>query len=223
MLLAGNEAVLRRGWRGRWQARFGALRWRLGSREPYLPNPFTPHRPQFRLAWRFDGLGARSMAAQPVQVPPELASLTPFVCGSWLSLFVLLPLGLFTNLGSAFVVAAIVALYLSTTAALLRLWRLRKGLKLSNRQFSQITFESLACPPFGINLIRRLCARLRGAEDFVSAAERLLEPADLHELHAQCLLRLDEQIDGEPEASPRLAALQSARGRFLPRTTHEHD
>jgi hypothetical protein len=216
-LLGSNEAVLRRAWRGRWQAGFGALRWRLGAREPYLPNPFTPHRPQFRLAWRFDGGAARAKTSSLLLVPAELSGFAPFVCGAAVALFVLLPLGLFTRLGTPFTLVAIALLYTLNIASLLRLWLLRRGLKISNRQVSQIAFECLVCPPFAINLVRRLCARWQHAEDFVSAATRLLQPAELAEAHAQCLLRVDEQIESEPESSPRLAALQAARSRFLPR------
>lgn len=223
LLLASNEAVLTRGWRGRWFAGFGALRWRLGSREPYLPNPFTPHRVQVRLAWRFDGIEPPASNAPAPLIPTELAHFAPFVCAAGLALFVLLPLGLFANLGSAFTLAAIVVLYTINIIALVRLWALREGLKLSNRQYSQMAFECFVCPPFAVNLVRRLCAKLQHDEDFVSAAARLLQPADLAEAHAQCLLRVDEQIECEAEASARLATLQSARHRFLPRDVHEHD
>jgi len=222
-LLASNEAVLVRGWRGRWRAGFGAMRWRLGAREPYLPNPFMPHRPQFRLAWRVDGVEPREKAAPPLQVPAELARFVPFVSGAGVALFVLLPLGLFANLGIGFTLAAVLLLYAINGAALLQLWWLRGPLKLSNPQASQIVFECLVCPPFAVNLVRRLCAKLRHDEDFVSAAERLLRPADLAVAQAECLMRVDEQIECEPESSTRLTALHAARGRFVPRGAGEHE
>ncbi|MEO8805698.1 MAG: hypothetical protein ABI433_06425 [Burkholderiaceae bacterium] len=222
-LLASNEAVLFRGWRGRWQAGFGAMRWRLGAREPYLPNPFLPHRPQFRLAWRVDGVEPRQKSTLPLQVPPELARFAPFVWGAGVALFVLLPLGMFANLGTGFTMAAIVLLYAINSAALLQLWWLRGRLKLSNPQASQIVFECLVCPPFAVNLVRRLCAKLRHDEDFVAAAARLLRPADLAVAHAECLMRVDEQIECEPESSTRLTALQVARARFVPLRADEHE
>lgn len=223
-LLASNEAVLFRGWRGRWQAGFGVMRWRLGAREPYLPNPFMPHRPQFRLVWRVDGVGPLDKNTPPaLQLPPELTRFAPFVCSAGVVLFVLLPLGLFAKLGTGFTLAVIVLLYTINSAALLQLWLLRGHLKLSKPQAAQLVFECLVCPPFAINLVRRLCARLRHDEDFVAAAARLLRPADLALAHAQCLMRLDEQIECEPDSSTRLTLLQAARGRFVPPAAHEHE
>ena len=222
-LLASNEAVLFRGWRGRWQPGFGAMRWRLGAREPYLPNPFMPHRPQFRLAWRLDGAEPRAKSSLPaLQVPPELTRFAPFVCSAGVALFVLLPLGLFANLGAGFTLAAIGLLYTINVAALLQLWWLRSQLKLSNPQVFQIVFECFVCPPFAVNLVRRLCVKLPHDEDFVAAATRLLGPADLAAVHAQCLQRVEEQIECEPESSTRLPVLQAARSRFLPRDMNEH-
>ena len=223
-LLASNEAVFFRGWGGRWQAGFGAMRWRLGGREPYLPNPFMPHRPQFRLAWRIDAAEPRAKSSPPaLQVPPELARFTPFVCGAGIALFVLLPLGLFASLGTGFTLVAIGLLYTVNLAALLQLWLLRSQLKLSNPQVFQIAFECLVCPPFGVNLVRRLCLKLRHDEDFVAAATRLLGPAGLAAAHAQCLQRVEEQIEFEPESSTRLPMLRAARRRFLPRDMNEHE
>ncbi len=220
-LLAGNEAVLFRGWRGRWQAGFGAMRWRLAGREPYLPNPFMPHRPQFRLAWRIDGAEPRGHAAPPLFVPPELARFAPFVCAAGLALFGLLPLALFAKLGNGFTLAAIVLLYTINIAALLQLWWLRGALRLSKAQVSQLVFECLVCPPFAVNLVRRLCMKLRHDEDFVTAATRVMRPADLDAAHAECLMRVDEQIENEPEASTRLPLLQAARRRFLSNEANE--
>jgi hypothetical protein len=148
-------------------------------------------------------------------VPRELARFAPFVCAAGVALFGLLPLALFTELGAGFTLAAIVLLYAINIAALLQLWWLRGALKLSNLQVAQIVFECLVCPPFAVNLVRRLCMKLHHDEDFVTAATRLLLPADLDKAHAECLARVDEQIENEPEASTRLPMLQAGRGRFL--------
>ena len=51
LLLGRDEAVLVRGWRGRWRAGFGLLDWRLRRREPYLCHPFKPWEPVLRLRW----------------------------------------------------------------------------------------------------------------------------------------------------------------------------
>jgi hypothetical protein len=216
-LLASNEAVLFRGGRGRWQAGFGAMRWRLIGREPYLPNPFMPHRPQLLLAWHMESAEPRGHGAPPLHLPAELARFAPFACGAGVLLFGLLPIVLFARLGTGFTLAVVALLYTVNIAALLQLWWLRGPLKLTKPQAAQLVFECLVCPPFSVNLVRRLCARLRHDEDFVAAAARVLKPEDLVTAHTQCLLRLDEQIECEPEASTRLTLLQAARSRFVAR------
>src|SRR6185503_1463776 len=91
LLLSSDEAALLRGWRGRWFAGFGASRWRLAGKEPYVPNPFTPHFPLFRLRWRFVCPVQPVAAAQLLSVPKELSGLGFFVQTSAVCLFLLLP------------------------------------------------------------------------------------------------------------------------------------
>jgi hypothetical protein len=222
LLLASNEAVLLRGWRGRWHASFGAHRWKLVGREPYVPNPFTPHRPLFRLRWAFDALAetrASNAATGLLHVPAEIAKLGAFTLNAALCLFVLLPFGLFSNWGVVAVLAALVLLYVNNLVALTLVFRWRARLHLTGKQFAGLAFECLVCPPFSVNLVRRLCARVPVSETFTAAAARLLRPVaeepDAHlELNAQCLARIDEQLEATAEGSPQMLALQAARARY---------
>ena len=73
LFLANNEAALLRVQDGRWVARFGLDRWRLGGKEPYIPNPATPHCPLFKLHWRFEdrtGQATRWYAPFPAELFP---------------------------------------------------------------------------------------------------------------------------------------------------------
>ena len=218
LLMASHEAAVMRGWRGRWSARFGANRWKLAGKEPWLPNPLTPHRPFFRLAWSFEGEPSRAPAsALLLRVPREIDRLRPFVCVSLICLFVLLPIGLFLPVGPAFTAGAVALLYLNNLVALGLVFRLHHQLHLSARQFGGLAFECLVCPPFSINLVRKLCARVPVGEAFTVAAQRLLLPDELANAHAQCLIRLEEQLAYAPEDSVRASALSSEKTRFTPR------
>ena len=218
LLMASHEAVVVRGWRGRWASRFGANRWKLAGKEPWLPNPLTPHRPFFRLAWSFEGgMPPQSPAsATPLHVASEIDRLRPFVWVSMFCLFVLLPIGLFFPVGLAFTAGTVALLYLNNAVALGWVSKRRQRLHLSARQFGGLAFECLVCPPFSINLVRKLCARMPVGEDFTVAAKRLLPPDALAEAHAQCLLRLEEQLAYAPEDSVRMRALVAAKTRFAP-------
>ncbi len=214
LLLSRNEAVLVRGWRNRWRAGFGANGLKLGAREPYLPNPFTPHWPLFRLAWALEGDPPGTRVARPLQVPDEIALLRPFVLGSALLIFVLLPIGLFLPVGRAFMVGIVAALYLNILVALGLVFRWQHRLHLSSKQFAGLAFELLVCPPFSVNLVRRLCAKIRVDESFTAATARLVPGEWLAAVNAQCLIRLEEQMDFEPEGSARMSSLEAAKARF---------
>jgi hypothetical protein len=215
LLLAGNEAVLLRGRGGRWFARFGLDRWRLGGREPYLPNPLTPHFPLFKRGWRFDEASqAQALPSRLLSVPDELAPFGVPVLVSLVCIFVLLPVVLFYPQGVAFAIAVLAAFYVNIAVVLTLLFRRRATFALSPGEFAVLAFECVACPPFSINLIRKLCARLDSDEDFNHAAARLLPTEALPGVRAQCLRRIDEQIDYEQEDTPRMQALQSSRKRF---------
>ncbi len=213
--LAPNEAALVRGGRGRWHAAFGLRGWKLAGREWLLPNPFTPHRPLFRLAWRMDASAApAALPAAQLTVPPGIDRLRPFVFVAALALFVLLPLGLFSRAGPLLAIAAVALLYLNNLAALWLAYRWRDRLGVDRRRLVSMALECLACAPYGLNLVRRLCALTKQQEDFTRAARRLLCAEELQAAHRQCLARIDEQIDLEPEDSPRAAQLRAAKARF---------
>lgn len=217
LLLSSNEAVLLRGWGRRWSAGFGANQWKLGGKEPYLPNPFAPQHPLFRLAWTFEGEAKEAAAgAAPLQAPAWIDWLGTTVVTSAICIFVLLPLGLFSSVGTAFTVSAVAGLYLSILASLGMVFRRRGELGLSDWQFAGMAFQCLVCPPFAVNLVRKVCTRVVVDEPFTQAAQRTVRPEDMLEVNAQCLLRIEEQIDFEVPDTPRMQALQATRARLTP-------
>lgn len=218
LMLSSNEAVLYQGWRGRWHAGFGANRWRLGFREPYLPNPLMPHRAVFRLTWHFEGAAVCAPSSRLLLIQDQLRTLAPFIWAAGFSLFALLPLGLFTRLGSPFALGAIALVYGNIVAALILLLLKRSQIGLSKKEFFWMAFECLACAPIALNLIRRLALKEPVKEDFTQAAQRLLKPLELSQAHAACLERINEQMDYEPEDSARMAALKISGLRFSQET-----
>lgn len=216
LLLASNEAVLVRGRRGRWFARFGLDRWRLAGKEPYLSNPATPHFPLWRLRWSFDGpTAAVATPSRLVAVPPALERIKLHVLVSLLSIFVLVPIVLFYPVPVEYPIAVVAILYLNIGIALVRLFRVRADFRLSSGQFAVLAFECMACPPFSVNLVRKLCLRLEADEDFVGAAARLLPAEALPAVETQCLRRVDEQIDYAEEDTDRIRKLFASRRRFV--------
>ena len=190
MLLAVNEAVLELGLDGFWNPAFGSNRWKIGGKEPYVPKPLHP--------------------------PPELVRLVPFVYLSGICMFMLVPIGLFINVGAYFLPSAIALMYLNNLAALVVLWRIRTAVSLPSAEFYSVAFECVACPPFAVNLIRKLSRRIVCGEDFMSASKRLLQDEQLTRVNSDCLLRVDEQIDFAPEDSATMEELKALRINMQP-------
>jgi hypothetical protein len=174
-----------------------------------------------RLRWQMMQAAAPAAAAEPLAVNPVLWRLAPLVWGMWLLLFVLIPLTLVGRWGVVATLSAVALLYVHIVLALVLVWRWRARLGLSARAFGLLAFECLACAPYAPNLVRRLgWVRVPHPEDFTAAAARLLDAAALAEVHAECLARIEEQLQAEVEGSTAFVALQRARGRFAAGAAH---
>ena len=212
LLLDRDQAVLVRDWRGRWRAGFGRFDWRLRGREPWLCHPFKPWEPVFRLRW--DAAAPAREAATRLSVPDELR-LGPWVTGIWLLLFVALPVAYFGHLGLRALLAVVAELYLFILIALVLVWRRRQALGLVGSEFAVLAFEMVACAPYAANLVRRLSLHRKIDEDLLTASQRLLDVKGRAAVDAQCLARIDDELDWADEGSARAQALRAARPRFV--------
>ena len=209
LLLYFDEGILTPGRRGRWRVLFGSEGFRLMGRGLLIPNPLFPHQPLFRLAWRFPSPG------RPVDAhwPARRALFRPLAAAVWgigAALFVVLPLGLFALGESALLLAALL-LYASIAAALVWTGVNRGRLGVSRARMAALAFESLACPPFALNLVRRISAAMPIDEDLVRAARALQAPRDWDAARHEFIARLDEEIDAQEEGSARLHVLVRSR------------
>jgi len=213
VLLERDEALMVRGWRGRWRAGFGLRHWRLAGREPYLCNPFTPYEAVLRLRWDA-GRPSATPGATSAAVPREVAAFAPWAVAIWLALFAFLPAAFYGHLGLPVLLAGLAALYALIAASLFLAWRRRAALGLSGRAFGVLAFELVACPPYAANLVRRLSLPRRVDEDFTHACARLLEGEALAEARQGCRARVEEELEAIDEDSARAAALRQTRDRL---------
>jgi hypothetical protein len=211
-LLYANEGLLAPRGRDGWALRLGSTL-RLAGRELYVPSPLTLHRPLFRLAWGFEapaggdpGWSERRGAYRP---------LAPLVWAMAVALFVLLPLGLFSRLGEAMLIAALAMLYASILAALAWTALRARSLGIAPRRLAALAFELLVCPPFALNLVRRLSLEVPVGEDLVAAARRLQGGDGWPASRVRFAARLEDALLDEGEGSPRAAALGRYRSLLL--------
>jgi hypothetical protein len=141
--------------------------------------------------------------------------LAPLVWAMACALFVLLPLGFFSVLGERVLLLALAVLYLGIAGALCWLGRKRTQLGFSRSRLAVLAFELLVCPPFAVNVIRRVAAEMPLGSDLMSAARQLQDPAGWSATREQLIARLEEQIDAEDENSERAAALKDSRRKLM--------
>jgi len=214
-LLYSNEAIFSSDRTRRWSASTGWAGFTLAGRTLCILNPFTPHQPAFRLAWDFQSVDSAGGDASWSDRAPAFDSVVSTTLIAGISLFILLPVGMLTPVGAYAVVPALVLFY---AASIVGLWRLRRSsafTPLDGKRFIGFAFECLACPPFAVNIIRRLSLHERITEPVPLAGVRLLDADRWHRLQAYCVSRLDEAIEVTAGDSALLTTLGAQRRRLL--------
>jgi len=214
LLLYSNEGILTIDGARRWSAPPGWAGLILAGRRLCMLNPFTPHHPAFRLRWNFDTLEPAIVDMSWSARAQELKALAPLTLTAGVALFVLLPVGLLSPLGALFVVPAVILLYASIGTALFQLHRRKMLASAGRKRFIGFAFECLACPPFGVNMIRRLGLAERIMEPLPLAGARLLVGERWRGLRDQCILRLDDALQVAADNPNELRALEAQRERL---------
>ena len=208
-LLYANEAVLTCAGPNRWIASWGWSGFLIAGRTVCMLNPLAPHRPSFRLRWNPGHIETGSADVIWPDCTRTLQGIARPVVFAGIALFVLLPLGMFSALGVYVIVPAVILLYGSAVFALVRLFRVRSQLGMNRRRLWSLAFECLACPPFAVNLQRRISLSRVIAEPLPIAAARLLGPESWAQLRTDCLTQIDVAMqlsEGSSEEYRALAA-----------------
>jgi hypothetical protein len=167
-----------------------------------------------RLRWNLyapDLPGADESWSQEI---PKLMAGAPWVVSAAIALFLLLPIGLFTPLGTYAILPAVCVLYSSILLALVFMRAHCARPQLTGLRFAGLTFECLACPPFGVNLVRRVALRCPVRESLLRASARLLPASERDALRAHCLATLDRELWRLEESSAERQSLEKQRARL---------
>ena len=182
----------------------------IRGRIPWLPNPLRPDRMLFRLSWSdepraIEGRSLVEVRALATRLRP-LGALT-LVTGA--TMLIGLPvLALRFGIGPYFLYA-LIGVYLLIAAMLGLTWRQRDALGLTTRDVLAIAFDALACPPFAINLMRKLGLRQTLAVDPLELAAAQLPRAEASLLWRSIKRRLDDELlqTHDDDGAARLRAL----------------
>lgn len=208
LLLYSNEAILTPRGKDEWFVGFGSNKTTLKGKEVYLP--LWPTKPLFRLAWKFED-AEPDISSTWTAKRDAFSRFVPLVWSLAAITFVLLPFALFGRRGDLVILLSFMLIYVNVLLIVFLLWLDRHKFGLTGKSFAVMALDLLICPPFALNIIRRLSLRVPVQEDLIHAARRL-QTSDAWELtRVQVLARLDDEIASEDEDTSRMAALLKRR------------
>jgi hypothetical protein len=160
-LRIGEALVLTRG--PQLQGLSFGVSFELGGRRPYLPNPLTPLRADFRVAWDTSGAATDDAHAVGEEMRSHLRAVRAV---GWIGSLCAIPIVIVAPLALAlgeemiFLAAVALAVLLAACGCLLVGVR-RRALGLSGLQVCSLTFIALVCLPCSPNLARAVTAQRR--------------------------------------------------------------
>ncbi len=198
-----------------WHAIFPSNRFRFASKFIYLANIFMPFQSVFLFSW--PTTEKRPDRIQLNTLNKFLNSLIIFRILSvilWLTLIIIFP-PILLMYGTIFNLAALmVVVYLSAIFIVFFLWRFKKRLNLSDKDFFSIALDVLACPPFGINVVRKITLKQKLTFTPIEFAKKQLTKKN-YLLFAHALNeKLEDSIDTSEDGSRYKKQLIEYRQKF---------
>jgi hypothetical protein len=213
LMLKDNEVVFIET-RGQWRFVFPKPAWQMLGDFVYFPNPVIPESPIFRCGWLAIGDKkyhiTKNADTDFFNVLRPMRIMVMYLFG----LFVFFPITLFT-LGIGIELFMIVGcIYIVIILMLVYTYRMREYLGLNANMYAKLAFDSIACPPFALNLIRKITLNCQGIDDPIAFAQKNFDISTVHKLSEFLESRLDEELEYEDADSPRYLRLKSHRNRI---------
>lgn len=222
VLLHADEGLLSPTGAGRWAIVYRPNSIALRGRLVYVPNPLLPHRPVYRLSWDSASVSFAA-SADWADRRARYSSLVPFVYLAALAIFVLLPACLFWRRSDLQVLAAAALVYANSIAAGIVVVRRRDALGLERKRAWTAAVEIVLCPPFAVNLIRRLSIHDRIEASIPAAGAALLDAAEWERLQAKLVASQDDEIEDATSDAARSTLVRARSTLMAAKARHEHD
>jgi hypothetical protein len=204
-LLHFNEGMLELDASMRWRLHLGGSDTTIAGKHLYIPNPFAPHRPSFRLAWAVEGREMGESTWKPEVV--VLLKMAPLVWGVGVGTFGIFPLSLIMGADLGLILVTLCCIYALIVTMLAMAWTTREAFGLSSRRCMSLAFECLICPPCAVNIVRKISETKLVNDDLMMAARRLLEFGQWEAAKVRFMSRIDDAFDRLDEDDVRSACL----------------
>ena len=215
VFIYSDELILTRDMSGRFSCDFADHRFVMVGKFLVIQNLMHPHRPAFRVSWanrvtQADQAGNSKLVRR---VSNRLLMLAPLIWLMAAALFIVAPFGLFVVHKWLVVGLALAEYYVGLGLFVTILLLNNKYLKLKVSEILAITFESIICPPCGLNIARKITWRIRLDDDLIFLSRKLMSNVR----HKASLQRLKSRIDLElgdlEQEDPRFLALSKYNDR----------
>ena len=213
LLLYSNESLFVRQRRG-WRVVTGSDLF-VAGRRLCLPNPLTPHLPQFRVQW--SERDSRQELESDSEMEKFLAALRPvqYLVLVLLVLLLALPVELLGFGTGMALLVLFAAFYIVILSALIYVYVRRRDLTLSGRAFAALAVDALACAPFALNLVRKVAMRRSLVGNPLTFAQHAFDAEEFARLVEGVCQRVVDEQQGEDDQSPRWMELEAFRQRLL--------
>ncbi|WP_168876483.1 hypothetical protein [Leeia aquatica] len=184
----------------------------LRGRYLHIPNPFAPGQLLLRLNWYTSAPALDRQALLELQ-----RTLQPlrYLCGLLaIQLLLGLPLVLLLFRPGSVWLTQMAAIYLILLTQAVYLWQQRAALGLSRKAALMLAFEVITCPPFGLNLLRRLSLMHPLHGDSLQLLQQLLPAPAQTALFTTLQQQLAEDLQLEADDSPERTALLALQARL---------
>lgn len=214
-LLQHNRLIICRGYRG-WKIICPDSSWQILRKIPYIFNPCLPNIPIF--------VGTLSIADE-TSIVDLTSTINEFIDAvNPLNYFVIillalmcicLPLALFLY-GTGLVLLTItISIYTIILAMLAVLYTKQSELSLSFKNYFSAAFDCIACPPFAINLVRKVSWQYQINLNPLEFAIKNLSKSDLSKLARVLITRMDEQLLCEDDNTVRSDIIKKYKSKLL--------
>lgn len=197
MLLYFNEIVFSLSL-SRWGFSNPHGRWRFAGKKPYIPNPLVPFSPIFRLSWSKDNKGLAENNTEDFDTFLSELKLIgyPIITLMYL-MFICVPIALLKFGAGIQLLIIMGSIYITIGFTLILIYRKKDLFKLTNKMYWSIVFDAIACPPFSINIVRKISLNYPIRYDALEFGKTHLNDKKFMIFIESIQLKLDEELEGE--------------------------
>lgn len=213
LLLKPEEGLLRRS-RHRWLGLLASRGFELRQQWLLWPPIFAPHQPIYRLRWNAAQIRLPGDADPAKALAGHASSFKAFTLPLYLLaalLFIALPLSLLLLHSELAQLICLGLIYLCTASlGLLALRHARQGHS-SQAVARSIALQILLCPPFALNVVRKLSLAHEVQTDLLQSAHALMDKPQWNEFSAQVqavMQREMQEISELPEYAEHVQKMQ---------------